>query len=252
MSTAAPNPTHGLARVVSFRPRREALTSSQQRAWDACWPAWGADVPPFDHGPGGIAASTPPPGQAVPERLDTAAWFGRDAPLVLEIGFGTGSATAVMAAAEPDVDVLGVEVYTPGVAQLFSHLRRLEVRCVRVLRGDAITVLTHLLAPGSLTGVRVFFPDPWPKRRHHERRLLQPATMALIASRLRPGGVLHAATDIADYATTIARAGDGEPTLTRLEGPAPISLQRPVTKFEGRAVRDEVAITDLVWGRLPS
>lgn len=240
-----------LARVVSYRPRREALNASQQRSWDECWPRWGADVPRFDHGPGGIAAGTPPSGQTVPPRLDTRAWFGRDAPLVLEIGFGTGSATVEMAAAEPEVDVLGVEVYTPGIAQLFGYCRRADVTWVRALRGDAVTVLTHLLAPASLTGVRVFFPDPWPKRRHHERRLLQAATLALIASRLAPGGVLHAATDIADYATTIARAGDGEPTLARLQGPAPISLQRPITKFEGRAVRDEVAITDLVWGRLP-
>lgn len=239
-----------LARVVSFRPRRHALTPKQQRAWDTCWPQWGAEVPPFDHGPGGIASGVPPRGQDVPPPLDTATWFGRDAPLVLEIGSGTGAATVAMAAAEPEVDVLAVEVYRPGIAQLFQHCERAGVTWVRALHGDAVTVLRYLLAPGSLTAVRVFFPDPWPKRKHLQRRLLQPATVSLIASRLRPGGVFHAATDIAGYAEQIARAGDAEPRLARLDGPAPVSLDRPVTKFEGRAVRAEVAVTELVWGRL--
>lgn len=243
-------PSVPLTRVVSFRPRRHALTTSQQRAWDTHWPGWGEQVPHVDHGPAAIGVDATPPGQDLPGRLDTAAWFGRDAPLVLEIGSGTGTSTAAMAAAEPDVDVLAVEVYVPGIAQLFAHCARAGVGHVRALRGDAVTVLRHLLAPDSLTGVRVFFPDPWPKRKHRGRRLLQPAVLALIATRLRPGGVLHVATDIADYAVDIARAGDAEPQLARLDGPAPISLQRPVTKFEGRAVRAEVAITDLVWGRL--
>ncbi len=239
-----------MARVVSFRPRRDALTANQQRTWDTRWPHWGALVPFFDHGPGGIAGGVPPPGQVPPGPLDTAAWFGRNAPLVLEIGSGTGTATAVMAAAEPDVDVLAVEVYRPGIAQLFAHCERAGVTNVRALHGDAVTVLRHLLGPGSLAAVRVFFPDPWPKRKHRERRLLQPAVLALIASRLRPGGVFHAATDIADYAEQIARTGDAEPLLSRLVGPTAVSLVRPVTKFEGRAVRAEVAVTDLVWGRL--
>lgn len=243
-------PSAPMARVVSFRPRRDALTPNQQLAWDRRWPTWGAVVPPFDHGPGGIGAGVPPEGQAVPERLDTDAWFGRSAPLVLEVGFGTGTATAVMAAAEPAVDVLAVEVYRPGIAQLFQHCERAGVTNVRALHGDALTVLRYLLAPGSLTAVRVFFPDPWPKRKHLPRRLLQPAMVHLMASRLRPGGVLHAATDIADYAEQIARTGDAEPQLARLDGPAQVSLARPVTKFEGRAVAAEVAITDLVWGRL--
>lgn len=241
-----------MARVVSFRPRRDALTANQQLAWDRCWPVWGALVPPFDHGPGGIGAGVPPEGQVVPGRLDTDGWFGRSAPLVLEVGFGTGTATAVMAAAEPDVDVVAVEVYRPGIAQLFQHCERTGATNVRALHGDAHTVLRYLLAPRSLTAVRVFFPDPWPKRKHLPRRLLQPAMVSLMASRLRPGGVLHVATDIADYAEQVARAGDAEALLARLDGPAPVSLQRPVTKFEGRAVAAEVAITDLVWGRLPA
>jgi len=155
-----------MARVVSFRPRRDALTANQQRTWDTRWPHWGALVPFFDHGPGGIAGGVPPPGQVLPAPLDTAAWFGRNAPLVLEIGSGTGTATAVMAATEPDVDVLAVEVYRPGIAQLFAHCERAGVTNVRALHGDAVTVLRHLLGPGSLAAVRVFFPDPWPKRKH--------------------------------------------------------------------------------------
>ena len=245
-----PVPSTSMARVVSFRPRRDALTANQQGAWDRRWPQWGAVVPPFDHGPGGIGAGVPPEGQVVPGRLDTAAWFGRRAPLVLEVGFGTGTATVAMAAAEPTVDVLAVEVYRPGIAQLFQHCERAGATNVRALHGDALTVLRHLLGPDSLTAVRVFFPDPWPKRKHLPRRLLQPAVVHLVASRLRPGGVLHVATDAADYAEQIARTGDAEPLLTRLTGPAPVSLERPVTKFEGRAVAAEVAITDLVWGRL--
>ena len=243
--------TFPMARVISFRPRRHALTANQQRTWDDCWPRWGAEVPPFDHGGGGISSSAPPPGQQVPPRLDTAAWFGRHAPLVCEIGFGTGTATAAMAAAEPDVDVLAVEVYRPGIAQLFGHCERAHVTWVRALHGDAVTVLRHLLGPGSLTAVRVYLPDPWPKRKHRGRRLLQPDMVSLIASRLSQGGVLHVATDDADYAGQIRRTGDADPVLAALTGPAPVSLHRPVTKFENRAVAAKMAVTDLVWGRLP-
>ena len=250
MVLTGPDAPRAMARVVSYRPRREALSARQQRAWDTWWPVWGARVPYFDHGPGGIGSGVPPAGQSVPARLDTAAWFGRDAPLVLEIGFGTGTATARMAAAEPDVDVLGVEVYTPGIAQLFGHCAAAQVSWVRALHGDAVTVLRHLLAPGSLAGVRVFFPDPWPKRRHVGRRLLQPAVVALIASRLAPGATLHVATDIDDYAEQIRAAGDGEALLGPPPRDAPVSLRRPITKFERRANAAGSTVTDLVWGRL--
>ena len=149
-------------------------------------------------------------------QLDTESWFGRSAPVVLEIGSGTGTSTLAMAKAEPHIDVVAVEVYRRGLAQLLSAIDREGVTNIRLVRGDGVDVLEHMFGPDSLTGVRVFFPDPWPKARHHKRRLLQPATVALIADRLRPGGVLHAATDHAGYAEQIAEVGDAEPRLRRV------------------------------------
>ena len=137
--------------------------------------------------------------------------------MVLEIGCGTGTSTLAMAKAEPDIDVVAVEVYRRGLAQLLSAIDREAVTNIRLIRGDGVDVLEHMFGPESLTGVRVFFPDPWPKARHHKRRLLQPATVALIADRLRPGGVLHAATDHAGYAEQIAEVGDAEPRLRRVD-----------------------------------
>ena len=148
--------------------------------------------------------------------LDTETWFGAVAPVVLEIGCGAGTSTLAMAQAEPDIDVVAVEVYRRGLAQLLSGIDREGVPNVRLVRGDGVDVLEYMFGPASLTGVRVFFPDPWPKARHHKRRLLQPATVALIADRLRPGGVLHAATDHAGYAEHIAAVGDAEPRLRRV------------------------------------
>ena len=239
-----------LRRVTSFRSRRSSLTEAQQEVWDRLWPTLGRlAIPDQNH----------------PRPLDTAAWFGRSAPgmsdLVLEIGCGTGTATLAMAQAEPDVDVIAVEVYRRGLAQLLSAIDREGVTNIRLIRGDAVDVLEHLLAPASLSGVRVFFPDPWPKSRHHKRRLLQPATIRLITERLRPGGVLHAATDHAGYAVQIAEAGDAEPLLRRVSagelgtppacGGLPISVQRPTTKYEIKAHDAGSAVTELLWVRRP-
>ena len=224
-------------RVTSFRSRRGALTPTQQDSWDRLWPVLGRDVGD--------------------DPLDATAWFGRSAPLIVEIGCGTGTATAAMAAAEPASNLVAIEVYRPGLAQLLGRLERDAVTNVRMLRGDAVDVLEHMLAPASLTGVRVFFPDPWPKARHHKRRLLQPATVSLIADRLQPGGVLHVATDHAEYAEYIETVGDAEPQLTRLSwdtvlsGDAtPINHVRPVTKFESKAHRVGNPVTELVWGKI--
>ena len=183
--------------------------------------------------------------------LDTAAWFGRSAPVVLEIGSGAGTSTLAMAQAEPDLDVVAVEVYRRGLAQLLSGIDRAGVTNIRLVRGDGVDVLDHLFSSGSLTGVRVFFPDPWPKARHHKRRLLQSETMALIADRLRPGGVLHVATDHAGYAEQIAEAGDGESRLRRVSDPGglPISVDRPVTKYEAKARHAGSAGAELLWER---
>ncbi len=219
-------------RVTSFRTRRGTLTDAQLRTWDELWETLGRDVRD--------------------EVIDTAQWFGRSAPVVLEIGCGTGTSTAAMALAEPDVDVLAVEVYRPGLAQLLHRIKRERIPNIRLLRGDGVDVMENMIAPGSLTGVRVFFPDPWPKARHHKRRLLQPATFSLIASRLRPGGVLHVATDHAEYAEWIKEAGATEPRLRTLDSTAPISLERPVTKFEGKGLRAGSTIAEMIWRRVDS
>ncbi|MEV6770652.1 tRNA (guanosine(46)-N7)-methyltransferase TrmB [Nocardia sp. NPDC051030] len=230
-------------RVTSFRSRRGALTPSQQESWARMWPRIGADVSD--------------------EKLDGDAWFGRSAPLIIEIGCGTGTATAAMAQAEPQFNLIGIEVYKPGLAQLVQRIERENIDNIRVLRGDAVDVLENMIAPESLTGVRVFFPDPWPKARHHKRRLLQPATLTLIASRLRPGGVLHVATDHADYAEWIAEVGAGESQLIGLNEAtggnsddyrenAPIGFERPITKFENKGLRAGSAITEFIWGKIES
>jgi tRNA (guanine-N7-)-methyltransferase len=229
----------GYRRTTSFRTRRSALSAAQQRTWERLWPELG------------MMAAPPHSEDAPDEPLDTCAWFGRDAPLVLEIGCGTGTSTLAMAQLEPEIDVIAVEVYRRGLAQLLSAIDRENVTNIRLIRGDAVDVLENLITPGSLSGVRVFFPDPWPKARHHKRRLLQPATVALIADRLRSGGVLHAATDHPGYAEQIAEVGDAEPRLSRLDPrtePA-ISVVRPTTKYEGKAQSAGSAVSELVWER---
>ena len=219
-------------RVTSFRTRSGTLTEAQLRTWDETWSTIGRDV--------------------ADELIDAEAWFGRTAPLILEIGAGTGTSTAAMAKLEPDFNVMSVEVYKPGLAQLLHAIRREGITNLRLLRGDGVDVMENMIAPESLTGVRVFFPDPWPKKRHNKRRLLQPATFSLIASRLRPGGVLHVATDHADYAEAIAEASLEVPALRTLDGVAPISLDRPVTKFEGKAQRAGSPVTEMIWRKADS
>ncbi|BBX47512.1 tRNA (guanosine(46)-N7)-methyltransferase TrmB [Mycobacterium cookii] len=229
----------GYRRNTSFRSRRSQLSHAQQRTWERLWPELG------------YVARPPGESELSAEPLDTEAWFGRSAPLVLEIGCGTGTSTIAMAQSEPDVDVIAVEVYRRGLAQLLSAIDREGVTNIRLIRGDAIDVLEQLLEPGSLSGVRVFFPDPWPKARHHKRRLLQPETVALIADRLRPGGILHAATDHPGYAEQIAEVGDADPRLSRLDSNTqpPISVVRPTTKYENKAQDAGSAVTELLWER---
>ncbi len=165
--------------------------------------------------------------------LEPAEVFGRVAPLVLEIGSGMGEATATMAAADPDRDVLAVEVHTPGLGTLLRRIEDAGLTNVRVLEADAREVLTDLLAPGSLDEVRVFFPDPWPKARHAKRRLVTDGFASLVASRLRPGGRLHVATDWASYAAQVEQvlaASEEYDVVARDRG------ARPVTRFEQRGL----------------
>jgi len=180
--------------------------------------------------------------------LDGAQAFGRSAPLVLEIGFGMGDATAAIAAASPGVDFLGVEVHAPGVGALLQRIESLGLTNLRIVQHDAIAVLTHMIAPQALAGAMVFFPDPWPKKRHHKRRLVQPPLVSLLASRLAGGATLHLATDWEPYAQQMLAVLSAEPTLVNtVAGFAPRPAYRPPTKFEQRGHRLGHASRDLVF-----
>lgn len=182
--------------------------------------------------------------------LDTAATFGRRAPVVLEIGFGMGQATAAIAAARPDTDFIGVEVHEPGVGALLKLIGEQQLHNLRIVQHDAVQVLQHMVAPGSLAGVHIFFPDPWHKKRHHKRRLIQPPLVALLASRLAPGGVLHCATDWEPYAHQMLEVLQAEPLLCNTaDGWAPRPDYRPLTKFENRGLRLGHGVWDLVFRR---
>jgi len=168
----------------------------------------------------------------------------RTGPRVLEIGSGMGETTAAIAAAQTDTEFIAVEVHGPGVGSLLKRIDAQGLKNLRVIRHDAVEVLEHMIADASLAGIHLFFPDPWPKKRHHKRRLVQPAFAALAARKLVPGGYLHAATDWPDYAAQMAEVLDAEPMLMRA---AP--RERPATKFEQRGVRLGHEVRDLVYRR---
>jgi tRNA (guanine-N7-)-methyltransferase len=214
--------------VRSYVLRAGRMGTGQQRALRELAPRY---VLPFDEQP-----------------LDAAAAFGRHAPLILEIGFGMGDATTAIAAASPQLDFLGVEVHPPGVGALLQRIEAQGLYNVRIVQHDAVAVLQHMLVPGTLAGAMVFFPDPWPKKRHHKRRLIQPAFVALLASRLAPGATLHLATDWAPYAQQMLDVLSAEPTLVNTaEGFAPRPPHRPLTKFERRGETLGQPARDLVF-----
>jgi tRNA (guanine-N7-)-methyltransferase len=202
------------------------MSSRHTDARDALWPAYGLTVVDGDRSP-----------------LDLPDLFGRDAPKVLEIGFGMGDATAAMAAADPGRDYLAVEVHTPGIGNLLALVQEQGLTNVRVGHGDAME-LVHRLPPASLDAVHVFFPDPWPKARHHKRRLIQPANVARLTDRLVTGGVLHAATDWPDYADAMLAVLSAE---AHLEPAGTDENARVETKFERRGVTAGRPITDLIF-----
>jgi tRNA (guanine-N7-)-methyltransferase len=220
--------------VTSFVHHRARLTDGQQAAWERWWPVRGHEVADLISGA---------------LDYDPTAWFGRAAPLILEIGSGMGETTAALAAAEPEIDHLAVEVFEPGIAALLMRAEAAELTNLFVLRGDAVALLAQRVPEASLAGMRIFFPDPWPKRRHHKRRLVQPRFVTLAASRLRPGGTLHMATDWADYADQMRAVADAEPLLRGGETPRP--PWRPVTKFEARALTEGRDVRDLIYCRPP-
>lgn len=242
MSTPSDAFRHVAARphepLRTYHPRRAALGADRQDALARLFPRFGFSVhdegAPFPRGADG--------------QLDAAALFGRRAPLVLEIGPGMGETTAAMAQADPDRYYLAVEVHLPGLANLLLLVERLGLTNLRVAHGDALDLLRTSVAPDSLDAVHTFFPDPWPKARHHKRRLVQPEHVALLRSRLRPGGTLHVATDWAPYAEQMVEVLAADPGLDS-QGPVPRPAHRPVTKFEARALATGRASTDVIARR---
>ncbi|WP_308431448.1 tRNA (guanosine(46)-N7)-methyltransferase TrmB [Chitinilyticum piscinae] len=180
--------------------------------------------------------------------LDLDAAFGRSAPRVLEIGFGMGQATAQIAAGRSDTDFIGVEVHTPGVGSLLKLLGEGDIGNVRIVQHDAVDVLQQMIAPAGLDGVHVYFPDPWHKKRHNKRRLIQPAFVELLVSRLKSGGYIHLATDWEDYAIQMLEVLSGNADLLNTaDGYAPRPDYRPLTKFENRGIKLGHGVWDLVF-----
>lgn len=204
-------------RIRSFVRREGRMTRAQQRALTTLWQRFGVD-----------AGAAP---------LDPIALFGRHAPLVLEIGFGDGESLATMASAEPGMNYLGVEVYHPGVGHLLLRAEALELTNLRVMCVNAVEVLEQQMPDRCLDRVQIFFPDPWPKARHHKRRLIQPSFVALLVRKLKSGGQLHIATDCEDYARSILGILHATPELTN-QAPGNGFMARPVhrpsTRFERR------------------
>ena len=190
--------------------------------------------------------------------LDAPSAFAREAPLVLEIGFGMGDATAKIALARQADNFLCCEVHEPGVGALLKHCGEQGIENIRILQHDAVEVLDHMLAPASLSGVHIFFPDPWHKTKHNKRRLIQPALVAKLAARLKPGGYLHCATDWEPYAQQMLEVLGAEPLLANraaashpeLAGYAPKPHYRPLTKFENRGIRLGHGVWDVVFERV--
>lgn len=185
-----------------------------------------------------------------PKTLEFDRLFGRHAPTIFEIGFGMGETTAEIAKARPDDNFLGVEVHGPGVGGLLKRVDELGLANVRVIRHDAVEVLAAMIAPASLAGIHVFFPDPWPKKRHHKRRLLKSAFVHELALRLTAGGYLHAATDWEDYADEMLAVLSAEPLLANtVAGFAARPAYRPLTKFEARGLRLGHRVRDVIFRR---
>ncbi|HLU28067.1 MAG TPA: tRNA (guanosine(46)-N7)-methyltransferase TrmB [Glycomyces sp.] len=218
--------------ILTFNFRQGRNKPRHDESMERLWPRYGVEWRPEDG------------------RIDPAALFGRRAPLVLEIGSGNGEAAAAMAEADRERDLLAVEVYPQGVADLLARVEERGLENVRLYQGDALPLLWHGLAPGSLDEIRVYFPDPWPKKRHHKRRIIRPAHAATMRGLLRPGGILHCATDIEDYAEQMLEVLTADEGLENTaEGYAPRPEHRPVTKFERRGVKAGRSIFDLVFRR---
>ena len=216
--------------IRSYVLRQGRFSRGQQRAYAELLPRFG------------VAYTAGP--------LDFERVFGRRAPVIAEVGSGMGETTAEIAAQHPQHDYLAIEVHSPGVGSLLRHLEERALTNVRVVQHDAVDVLRDMVPVASLRGIHVFFPDPWPKKRHHKRRLLQPAFVALAAARLEPGGYLHVATDWADYAEQALAVLRDAPGLKNTAADfAPRPETRPETKFERRGLKLGHGVWDVVFKR---
>lgn len=214
--------------IRSFVLRQGRVSNAQRRAVDTLLSVYGIAY--------------------VPGALDFERVFGRRAPTILEIGFGMGETTAEIAQAHPENNYLGIEVHTPGVGSLLKRIAASGLVNLRLVQHDAVEVLEHMVAPASLAGAHIFFPDPWPKKRHHKRRLIQPGFVALLASRLAPGAYLHAATDWQEYAEQIRAVFTAAPGLANTApGFAPRPDYRPLTKFENRGLQLGHGVWDIIF-----
>lgn len=217
-------PTH----IRSFVHRRAHITPSQQAALDELLPRWAIEYQK--------------------QLLDFDHVFERQADTILEIGFGMGETTQQIAQARPHDNFLGIEVFNAGVGALLKRIDEAEITNIRIIQHDAVEVVRDMIAPASLAGVHIFFPDPWPKKRHHKRRLVQPDFVQMLAHRLAPGGYIHCATDWQDYANQMLTVLTSEPALhNTADGYAPRPDYRPVTKFEARGLRLGHGVWDLIF-----
>ncbi len=217
--------------IRSFVLRQGRVSNAQQRAHAALLPEFGI---PY-----------------APRIVDLNSVFGRTAPKILEIGFGMGETTAAIATQHPENDYLGIEVHTPGVGSLLKSIGEQNLANVRIVQHDAVEVLRNMIAPATFDGVHVFFPDPWPKKRHHKRRLLQAEFVALLAERMQPGAYLHAATDWQEYAEYILDVFTREPRLANSAPDyAPRPAYRPQTKFETRGLKLGHGVWDIIFRRV--
>lgn len=226
--------------VVSYARRSARMNGAQQRAWDAYQDAWVLKLPTGER-----ATSVSPLAS-----VDWAAAFGREAPLIVEIGSGTGHAISGLAQALPDANLVAIEVFTPAVASTLGRLARHTVTNVRLVVADGAQALPVVFAEGSITELWTFFPDPWHKTRHHKRRLVSPELAAVVASRLAPGGIWRLATDWDDYAEAMRDVLAAEPGLVNCnDGWAPRFELRPQTKYERRGLEAGRTIHDLAFRR---
>jgi len=216
--------------IRSFVLRQGRVSNAQQRAHETLLPKYGI---PY-----------------APGLIDLDHVFGRRAPKILEIGFGMGETTAAIAALHPENDYLGIEVHTPGVGSLLKTIEEEGLTNVRIVQHDAVEVLCHMIGHGTFDGVHVFFPDPWPKKRHHKRRLLQPAFVALLVERMKRGAYLHVATDWQEYAEYVLAVLKNNPLLenTAMDY-APRPAYRPQTKFETRGLKLGHGVCDVIFKR---